>query len=146
MNSNANIELAKQTIAAARASVAAVTASGRLLTETGSSVRPLYRLYTAYKEELLCAAVADRVIGKAAAAILCAAGASEVYGFVMSRGGRDMLRQYGIPAAYAKLVPYIENRRGDGMCPMEETVDSAADAAECVERIARFIASVPEPK
>lgn len=137
---------AKQIIETNDASVAVVTKEGKILTEKGSSVRPLFRLYTEHREEMKGAAVADRIVGKAAAAILCDAGVAEVFGFIMSRGAYYMLLQHGVKISYGRLVRVIENRRGDDICPMEKTVAGIEDTAECVQRIAYFIETVPEPK
>lgn len=137
---------AKQMIETDTASVAVVTRDGRVLTDIGATVRPLFRLYSQHKDDFVGAAVADRVIGKAAAAILCEGGVAEAFGFVMSRGAYNMLSAHGIMAGYGRLVRVIENRRGDDMCPMEKTVDGVDDPAECVRRIHHFIETVPEPQ
>lgn len=51
-----------------------------------------------------------------------------IYGEVMSEHARNVLDAAGVEDSYGKLVPYIVNRRGDGMCPMEETVPDTNDA------------------
>lgn len=146
MDNNTLLEKAKRLIETQAASVAIVKPDGDALTDTGTSVRPLFRLYTTHKTDMAGAAVADRVIGKAAAALLCDAGVAGVFGFVMSRAGLDLLQAHGIAASYAELVPLIENRRGDDMCPMEKTVDGVDDVAQCVARIAHFIETVDAPQ
>ena len=40
------------------------------------------------------------------------------------------LQTHGISASYAKLTDKIINRRGDGICPMEQAVINIADAEE----------------
>ena len=137
------IEKAKQLISDGECSVAAVTKSGETFTSSGSSVRPLYGIYLDHKSELSGAVVADRVIGRAAACILADMGVSEAYGFLMSEAGLKLLQDNGIKTGYAKLVPFIENMRGDDLCPMEKTVDGIADIAECVRLIGKFIADTP---
>ena len=137
------IEKAKQLISCGECTVAAVTENGETLTAAGSSVRPLYALYADHKAELKGAAVADRVIGRAAACILADAGVCEAYGFLMSETGLRLLEDNGIKSGYSELVPFIENKRGDDMCPMEKTVDGVDDIAECVRRIGQFIETTP---
>lgn len=41
-----------------------------------------------------------------------------------------ILREHHIPVSYDTLVPYIINRAGNGMCPMEESVLSCDDIEE----------------
>lgn len=126
-------------------SVAIVTKDGALLTDSGSSVRPLFRLYTTHKSELRGAFAADRIIGKAAASLLADAGVAEAYGFLMSRGGLEMLERFGIDASYGELVERIDNRDGSDMCPMEKTVLDIDDPAACAAAIATFIENTPYP-
>jgi hypothetical protein len=140
------IEQAKQRIESGQCSVAAVTADGEILMDSGTTVRPLYRLFVAHRERLKGACVADKIIGRAAASLLCAAGVREVYAFLMSRSGLELLEQYGVKAGYAELTPMIVNRKGTDMCPMEKTVDGVEDLEECVRRLGEFIARVAPPK
>ncbi len=86
--------------------------------------------------------VADKIVGKASAMLLALSGAKEVYAHPRSEAGRKILEKYGIAYEYGEMVEYIVNRKGDGMCPMEETVkdiDDPMDAFEALnERIAQM--------
>lgn len=73
---------------------------------------------------------ADRVVGRAAAFLFVAAGVRELYTEVLSEGALQVLDAYGIPVTYGTLTPYIINRRGDGMCPMESAVKDLNDPNE----------------
>lgn len=68
--------------------------------------------------------VADKIIGTAAAALLILGGAKGVYGQVMSRDARTLLEQHGIETACSTLTEHIVNRKGDGLCPMEQAVST----------------------
>ena len=74
--------------------------------------------------------VADRIIGKASAMLLCLSGVKEVYTPVLSRAGKDVFEKYGVKVEYDTLADYIVNRKGDGMCPMEMTVKDIDDLNE----------------
>ncbi len=139
------IERAKARIEREDCSVAAVTPDGDVYTDCGETVRPLFRLVNEHGEKLKGAAVADRIVGKAAAALICRAGASEVFGFLMSDSAAALLAAHGIQASCAERTPFIANRRGDDLCPMEKTVADTDDLEICYERIARFIAETPQP-
>jgi hypothetical protein len=104
-------------------------------TAKGSGVTPLLDLFDASPETLRGAAVADKVIGKAAAMILVQAGAAAVYGSVMSEAGREYLTARGIPVACRALALRILNRQGDGLCPIEQSVADEEDPAAGVGRI-----------
>lgn len=70
---------------------------------------------------------ADRVVGRAAAFLFVLAGVREVYTEVLSEGALQVFQTHGVSVTYGTLTPYIVNRRGDGMCPMESAVKSLDD-------------------
>ncbi len=103
-------------------------AEGRLLTSQKRGIAPLLGFYE--EGRLKNAAVADKIIGKAAALLLISGGAGAVYGQVMSENALALLTRAGLEVRYGTLAPYIINRKGDGMCPMEQTVAHMQDPAE----------------
>lgn len=80
------------------------------------------------QEDAACfrnAALADKVLGKAAALLLIFGGLSpsgEAFGQVLSDGAAQVFDQYGVSYAFETRAPYIINRAGTGMCPMEQRV------------------------
>lgn len=81
--------------------------------------------------------VADVVVGKAATLLFAYAGVKEVWAEVLSDAGARALEANGIPFACATRAPYIVNRQGDGMCPMEMTVQDICDPAEAYAALRR---------
>ena len=65
---------------------------------------------------------ADKVIGKATAFLYVLLRVKQVYAKIISESAVAVLQGQGIVVQYETLVPYIINRRGDGMCPFEQTV------------------------
>ena len=64
--------------------------------------------------------VFDRVVGNAAALLLTRISCREIYGELGSELAAGTLDRFGIRYRFVETVPYIENNRRDGMCPMEE--------------------------
>lgn len=81
--------------------------------------------------------VADKIVGKAAALLFVLAGIDSVYGEVMSKGAEAVLVQHRIPYTYGTLTSYIINRKGDGVCPMEETVKAIEDPTKAFEALCK---------
>ena len=79
--------------------------------------------------------VADTIVGKAAAMIFSLSGVKGCYGHTMSRQAFEWLTEHGITAHYGTLTEMIQNRKGDGMCPMEETVKEITDETEAIEML-----------
>lgn len=123
------LEQAKELLEKTDATFCAITQSG----ETVSSLRgiaPIMNMLEKEPESLRQAYVADRVIGKAAAFLLIKGQASGVYAKIISCHALEVLGKSGMEVAYEKRVSYIVNRKGDGMCPMEECVLHTEDAKE----------------
>lgn len=99
-----------------------------LLTSQKRGIAPLLELLEA--GELKDACVADKVIGKAAALLLLLGGAKGVYGKVMSESACRLLTEAGLQVRWDSLTDYVINRRGDGMCPMEQAVQHISDPAQ----------------
>ncbi len=93
----------------------------QVVTCTQRGVKPLLELLEA-GENLRGWSVADKVVGKAAALLYAYMQVREVYAPVMSKGAERTLLRHGIAVQYDALVDRIQNRRGDGLCPMESAV------------------------
>ncbi len=74
--------------------------------------------------------IVDKIIGKAAAMVMTLGGVKGCYGVTMSRAAVEWFNEHGVSVRYNKLVEYIVNRSGDGICPMEETVKDIYDGKE----------------
>jgi len=64
--------------------------------------------------------VLDRVVGNAAALLLKRIICKETYSELGSKLAEETLKQLGIGYHFSRTVPYIENNRRDGLCPMEQ--------------------------
>lgn len=85
------------------------------------------------------ALIADKVIGKGAAALMIYGGVSEVYADVISYPALDLLKTHGIIISYRELTERILNRRGDGLCPVETLCVDLDSIDEMISVISKFI-------
>ena len=83
--------------------------------------------------------IADKIIGKATACLIIYKGAAACHGCTMSEPASQLLLENGVPFSYGEMVPFIRNRAGTDMCPMEKAVENAADAKSGYEAIAGFL-------
>lgn len=121
-----DIERAK---AALRGHSVAVCRAGEVMTRDGRGIAPLLAI-ASEENALRGASVADLIVGKAAAMLMTYAGVSEVYAEVMSEAGERTLSEHDIPHSCGLLVPYIIDRTGKDVCPMERAVADVSDPAE----------------
>ena len=119
---------------------------GRTYTSDQFGIKPLMQFLRRDRRFFEGAAVADKVIGKAAALLLIDGGAAEVFGAVMSESAAKVLSEHGVSFGYCELVPMIENRTHTGMCPMEETVLHLADPSEAFSALEKTIARLMQEK
>ncbi len=106
---------------------------------TQRGVRDLYELATTQPEVLRGAQVADKIIGKGAAALLVIGGASQVDTHVITTPALKMLREAGIEVRYEKEIPYVENWKKTGQCPLDERLQSVDSVHLCLPVISQFI-------
>ncbi len=78
---------------------------------------------------------ADKVVGAAAAYLYVLMNIKEIYVSVLSEKAETVLMKYGIPYYADKKVPYIINRKGDGICPMESAVKNAVSPEDALSKI-----------
>lgn len=98
-----------------------------IYTSVKRGISPILDIIDENRELMLGADIADKVIGKAAAMLMAANGVKNVYTDVISKHALDVFNKNGISCEYGRSVPYIVNRKGDGMCPMEQTVLNLTD-------------------
>ncbi|MBI3287828.1 MAG: DUF1893 domain-containing protein [Chloroflexi bacterium] len=105
----------------------------------GQGIGPLLDLLQAVGGEAQGSALADRVVGRAAALLVLTAGISAVYTPFASEAALAVLQSRGIWVEYDRSVPLILNRKGDGPCPYEALVSDLDDPAQAREVLLRFV-------
>lgn len=116
-----------------------VVAGDEIRTFDGRGISDLYHLLTKNPIFLRGASVADKVVGKGAAALLILGGVRELFAEVISTSALGLFKDTGISVSFAQEVPYIINRKGDGICPVEKLCKECLTAAQCLPLIKEFI-------
>jgi len=132
-----DVDLAKKRLFDEKLSLVIVKQGQTVFTDKEPGIRGLIEAITNCGVSLHGAAVADRVLGKAAALLCVYAKFSSVYASVMSNLGEKILEKFSIPYQHGTLVPNILNRRGTDTCPFEKAVmntDSPEEAFLIVGR------------
>ena len=103
----------------------------------------LYQLLVGEPGFLKGASVADKVVGKAAAALMIIGGVKELCTPVISRLACELLERTEIKVTYLRCVPHIINRTQTDWCPLEIRCAELQTPEECLEQIEEFIKNVP---
>ncbi|HIY88763.1 MAG TPA: DUF1893 domain-containing protein [Candidatus Bacteroides pullicola] len=99
----------------------------------------LFELYENDPAFMNGARLADKVIGKGAAALVALGGMAEVYADIISTPALNVLRRAGIPVRFGQEVPHIINRKKDGRCPLETACDGLDTPEEMLPAIRKFV-------
>ena len=113
--------------------------SGEIHRFTQRGVKDLLSLVTERPDVLKGALVADKAVGKAAAACMVRGGVRQVHADVMSEPALALLQAHNVIAEYGTLVDHIINRAGDGWCLMEKLSRDLDDPDEIIKGIEGFL-------
>ena len=115
-------------------------------TFTRRGVADLYTLYQETPELLAGACIADKVVGKGAAALMTAGGIARLHADVISKPAMSLFEKNNIEVTYTTLTDGIINRKGDGPCPVESMCSKTDDVSKMVEMIGTFIENMKNGK
>lgn len=115
---------------------------GKIHTFSERGVADLYRLRSENPELLQGAFLADKVVGKGAAALMILGGVAELHADVISEPALSLLAESPVRVSYGEKVPSIRNRARTGFCPLETLCKDAKTAAQCLPLIDEFINSM----
>ena len=102
-------------------------------------VKDLHRLLMQEPEILSGASLADKVVGKGAAALMISGGVKWIYADVISKAAMVLFEQSRVEVQYGEIVPNIINRAGTDICPVEKLCQECKTAEECLPLIDKFI-------
>lgn len=121
-----------------------VATDGRkVITSSGRGISPLLDMLDD-GQDLSGFAVADKIVGRAAAFLFVRLKVSEVFGETVSRPALELLESYSVPASYDVLTDSIRNRAGTGLCPMETAVLDIEDPAEAEAKLRQTLAGLAQ--
>ena len=120
------------------------TDTDNILVFDGRGISDLMRLLNTSPDILEGAMLADKVVGKAAAALMILGGIKAVYADTISEPALQLFASVapGIEVTYENKVEYIINRTKTGWCPMELACKEAQTSEECLEKIKAKLAEL----
>ncbi len=108
-------------------------------TFTQRGVADLYDFYQTEPAFMKGSSIADKIIGKGAAALMVLGGFKAVYADIISTPALALLREAGVEVTFAHEVPHIINRNKTGWCPLETACDKLNSVEEMYPVIRDFI-------
>lgn len=123
-------------------SLVVIDRHGQVHTYGSRGVADLYGIVTSGSDVLAEADLADKVVGKGAAALMVLGGIRSLHADVISRPALEMLHAAAIKVDFTKLVDGIINRAGTGPCPVETLCRPLSSPDDCLKAIASFLSTV----
>jgi len=140
------VEKGRKMIAEGKAECVVIR-NGRTFVERGRGVSPLLEFHDHREAGFLRGAtVVDKVIGRAAAMIAIAGGATRVHGELMSEDGKALLESRGVTVTYGTLVPRILNADKNDLCPLEKSVEGIDDPEQALTALRKRIEELKNGK
>lgn len=116
-----------------------VIANTEVRTFSQRGIADLYNLLSNDTDFLNGALIADKVVGKAAAALMILGKIKEVHADVISLSALMLLRDANIKVDFGRAVPFIQNRDQTDWCPMERICYKGRSAEAILPLIDNFI-------
>lgn len=116
-----------------------VANEGKVAVFTRRGVMDLYELLVNEPDFLRGASVADKVVGKGAAALMLLGGVQRLYADVISEPALGLLDKTNVEVSYGQLVQHVQNRTKTDWCPVEKLCYNLNDTREMFEAIGSFL-------
>jgi len=105
-------------------SVVVVKNAQVLAKKQGNGISPILEVVEKLGESMHGAIVGDRILGKASALLCRYANVRGVYSPQATKTAIALLIMGGVPCQVDKMIPFIKNRDGTGMCPFEKILEN----------------------
>jgi hypothetical protein len=135
-----DIDRAKETLKAGGFSFVVAKAGEILYSGRSSGIKELVEAISESHGSFRGAALADKIIGRAAALLILHAGIQHVHAGLISEEGKRALRGMVEHLSYDLMVPIILNRTGDDRCPMEKRSLAMTSPGEAFDLFSAFFA------
>ena len=115
-----DLDLAREVISSEDCSIVVVQNGKIWKKKKGDGVKPMLEAINEMGEDIYGSVIGDKILGKASALLCRYAKASGVYSPQGTKTAIALLIMGGVPCQVDKMIPFIENRSGDDICPFEK--------------------------
>jgi len=91
-----------------------------------------------FRKKLAGSAVADRIVGRAAALLCAYSKAASVFAVTVSEEGRKVLEDWDIFCEFENSVAHILNYQKTDVCPFEKLAASLTDPIQAYEKLKTY--------
>ena len=125
-----DLKLAREVIETTDNSIVVISSGKIWKTKKGEGIRPLLEVIEEMGEDIFDSVIGDRILGRASALLCRYAKAHAVYSPQGTKTGIAILIMGGVPCQVDRLIQFINNKAGDGLCPFEKMLKDVIDPDE----------------
>ncbi len=125
-----DLNLAREVLTNSDCSIAVISYGKIWKKKKGEGIKPLLETIEEMGEDIYNSVIGDRILGRASALLCRYAKAQAVYSPQGTKTGIAILIMGGVPCQVDKLIPFINNKSGDGLCPFEKMLKDVTDPNE----------------
>ena len=135
----ADMDLASNSIIKSKNSIVVVK-NGIILSEKkGDGLKPILEVIEELGDSIKRSIIGDKILGKASSLLCIYCNASGVYSKQSTKNAIALLIKYNIPIQTDKIIPYIEDKMGNDICPFEKMIDKVDSPKEAYKILKKNI-------
>ena len=139
-NNTKDIDLARSLLEKGRWNLIIVKKGQVLFRSRERGIAPLFHAVRSLGKSLHNAAMADRIVGLAAAMLCLHAHIASMYADVASNAAVDMLQKNGVIVDARDSVSHISNADGTDLCPFEKLAGSCQKPSQLMAALQSLLA------
>jgi len=136
-----DLKLAREILSTTDCSIVVISNGKILNKKKGEGLKPLLDTIEEIGEDIHGSVIGDRILGRASALLCRYAKAQAAYSPQGTKTGIAILIMGGVPCQVDELIPFINNRAGDGLCPFEKMLKDIESPDEAYNLLKQKILS-----
>jgi len=134
-----DFELAENELKSREANLVIVKNGVVLYQSTASGMKGLLQAIEEYDEDLAGTAVADKIVGRAAAMLCVYSKVKSVFAMTMSEGAVRLLTENRVVHKFERCVHRLMNSQGTDICPFERAIRHIDDPKEAFKTLKSLV-------
>lgn len=137
-----DLKLAREVLSTTDCSIVIISNGKIWKKKKGEGLKPFLEAIKEMQEDIHDSVIGDRILGRASALLCRYAKAQAVYSPQGTKTGIAILIMGGVTCQVDELIPFINNRAGDGLCPFEKMLKDIESPEEAYNLLKQKILSL----
>jgi len=134
-----DLELAENELKSRKTNLVIVKNGAVLYQSTASGMKGLLQAIEEYDRDLAGTAVADKIVGRAAAMLCVYSSVKSVFAITMTEGALRLLTNNRVANKFERYVRRLMNSQGTDICPFERAIRDIDDPKEAFKKLRSLV-------